>query len=745
MKQKIFLGLVLLFFSVRASAQNLTGTVFGATENGSDEPLVAADVFWIGSTKGTATDADGKFEIAREEKNNRLVVAYYGYKADTITVGSSNNLTVRLAPIGNELDEVLVQGRQRGTAMSKINPVTTEIISYAGLCKMACCNLAESFENSATVTVGFSDAVSGTRQIRMLGLAGIYTQMLDESRPIMRGLSATYGLGYTPGMWLEGIQVSKGTSSVISGYESVTGQINLEYRKPTSEDKLFVNGYFNNELRGELNVVATFKPTEKLSGNLLTHISADSKMMDLNDDGFADLPKTMQGNVASRWLYNFDNGAQLRTGVRFLWEERESGQLSFNRESDRSDTSKYGSYITNRNFNAYAKIGMPFGENPKNSVALVADYSLHEMKSFFGQKTYNATEHSTYVNGLVQMGFGELHSATFGFNARADFYDEEYRFGNRQQANKFLLHENEFVLGAFGEYTFSVAEQLTAIAGLRADNNNLYGAFVTPRAHIKYNILPTLVARASVGRGLRSPNIITDNIWIMANQREIVVENKPKMEDAWTFGASLTKYFRLNDVEKASVSLDVFRTQFANQIIVDQEVSGKQILVYNLKGKSFANNFQVDVNTEPVERLGIFATFRYSDTKVDLKEMGFVRKPLVDNFKGLLSVSYATKFNKWMFDVTAQLNGQSRLPSSTYVTYDYAAEEYSPIYPMFFAQVTKRFRNLDIYLGCENIGNYMQENPIIYAGQPSNENFNASVIWGPLMGRKFYAGFRWTL
>jgi outer membrane receptor protein involved in Fe transport len=348
----------------------------------------------------------------------------------------------------------------------------------------------------------------------------------------------------------------------------------------------------------------------------------------------------------------------------------------------------------------------------------------------------------------VQLGFGELHSATFGLSLRADVYDEEYKFGSKPVQNYgYLLHENEYVGGVFGEYTFMVDKKFTAIAGLRVDQNNLYGTLVTPRAHLKYNITETLVARASAGRGLRSPNIIADNIWIMANQREIVAMEKPKMEDALTFGASITKYIRVNEVERASVSVDVFRTQFANQLIVDQEVGNHQIWVYNLNGKSYANNYQIDVNVEPIERLNLFATFRYSDTKVELREMGFVRKPLVDNFKGLLNVSYATKFNKWMFDVTAQINGQSRLPSKGYVQYDakFEYEEYSPIYPMFFAQVTKRWRALDVYLGCENIANYTQPNPIIYADQPSNKNFNASVIWGPLMGRKIYLGMRWTL
>ncbi|MDR0712069.1 MAG: TonB-dependent receptor [Prevotellaceae bacterium] len=746
--KKIFL-LLALAISAEASAANIHGVVLGVDGKGAEEPLAGANVFWLGATSGVTANGSGMFLIARSGASDKLVVMFFGYQTDTITVGSSvEHIEVRLMVNDYKLDEVEVHGRQKGTSISRINPITTEMISSAGLTKLACCNLSESFENSATVTVGFSDAVSGTRQIRMLGLAGIYSQMLDESRPVMRGLASTYGLSYTPGTWMESIQISKGTSSVINGYDAITGQINVEHRKPTSPERLFVNAYFNSDYRGELNVAWAAQPTEKLHNVLLLHASGDPKMVDVNGDGFTDQPQARQLNVADRWLYTFDNGAMLRAGVRFLTEERQGGQTSFDVKADRSDTLKYGSNIANRSFNAYAKLGIPIGSDQRSSAALVADYALHEQKSFFGQKIYNGAQQSVYLNGLLQLGLGKYHSATFGLGLRGDFYEEEYSFGKKSVVNlRYLLREDELVGGAFGEYTFNLEEKLTAIAGLRVDQNSLYGTLVTPRAHVKYNLTETLALRASVGRGLRSPNVIADNIWIMASQRDVAAEaEKPEMEDAWTYGVSLVKYIRVEKQEKATVSVDFFRTSFTNQLIVDQEVSGNRILVYNLSGDSYANTYQIDLNVEPLERLGIYAALRYSDARVQLREMGFVRKPLVDNFKGLLNVSYATKFNKWMFDVTAQLNGQSRLPDSRYVTYDYDVKDgYSPVYPMFYAQVTKRYRTLEVYLGCENIANYMQRNPIISAGNSGSDDFNASVIWGPLMGRKFYLGLRWTI
>jgi outer membrane receptor protein involved in Fe transport len=649
--------------------------------------------------------------------------------------------------MSGEVETVQVYGRQKGTSVSRINPILTEKISSAGLKKLACCNIGESFENSATVTVGFSDAVSGTKQIRMLGLAGIYTQLLDESRPAMRGIASPYALAYIPGAWLESLQISKGTSSVAGGYEGLTGQINMEFRKPTSEDRLFVNAYLNSELRAELNLSSAFALSPTLSSIVLAHASSDFMQVDVNNDGFADQPSAQQLNAASRWLYTLANGAVLHAGLNALAEDRLGGQMGFDRKADRNDTAKYGSFITNRRINAYAKLGKAFGSNAQHSAALVADYAWHEQQSFFGQKVYNATQHSTYLNALLLLGLAEHHSASFGLNLRGDFYDEDYQFGSRAVGNKsWLLHQNEGVAGAFGEYTYQLHDKLTAIAGLRADYHNLHGFFATPRLHVKYNVTPSLVARASAGRALRSPNVFADNLWALANRRDIVAVERPQMEDAWNFGLSLTAYLHHNDEEFATIGVDVFRTQFVNQLIVDQEVSGNQILIYNLDGRSFANSYQVDMSVQPVERLEVFATFRYSDTRVQLREAGFAQKPLVDKFKGLLNVSYATRFNRWMFDVTAQLNGQMRLPGSSYVNYDYGVGNgYSPIYPMFLAQVTHKIRAVELYVGCENIGNYMQQHPVISVASPSSDDFNAGVVWGPLMGRKFYLGVRWKI
>lgn len=821
--KSLFIAVAITCLATNYSFANnsINGVVKGLSGSKTEEPLPFANIYWLGTTVGTTSDANGTFTINRPKGAKHLIAKSIGFKADTILVqGNSNHVNFLLNAENLRLDEVVVAGRQKGTTLMTLSSLKTEVITASGLCKMACCNLAESFENTASVSVGYSDAVSGARQIKMLGLAGTYTQMLDENRPIMRGIAAPYGLTYTPGQWLESIQVSKGPGSVINGYEAVTGQINVEHRKPTDETPLFVNLYLGTDARAEANVASSLKLNERLSTIMLVHASMDPLKFDHNDDGFLDLPTSKQVNIANRWLYQAKNGAQARAGFKLLAEQRDGGQMKSASITNNYGLGRYESQINNKQINTYFKFGIPVGEkhnhsestcgdesctenhdnqnnnhnhenhkhedacckeshdlhndednccnenhDDKNSlhseeectaaeksIGFVVDYTFHDQNSFFGLKNYDASMHSAFGNLMYQGGFNKNNLLTVGASIRYDMYKEllNDKYVTGLNANSLPqveeaainLDKKEAVAGVFGEYTYHFKEKFSFIAGARIDHNNLYGWLFTPRANIKWDIVPTFTFRASGGKAYRSPNPITDNMGILATGRQIVVGNNLKIEDAWTYGASLVKYFKLFSDERASLSLDVFRTQFNNQIIVDQEYNSATVNIYNLDGRSYTNSIQADLNVSPIERFSLFMTYRFTDAKVDLKSQGFVEKPLVDKFKALINLQYATKLNKWTFDFTAQLNGQTRLPNLDDINAKY---EYSPIYPMFFGQITRKFKKVDVYLGCENIGNYTQKHPIISADSPFSTKFNSTSIWGPLMGRKAYIGMRFNL
>lgn len=760
---KILLLLAAVIINHATAAQGVRGTVSGLSPSGEKTPLAYASVYWHHSATAVTTDENGRFAIAVPPAfPAHLIVSFVGYESDTLVVAAAeDSLDVTLRE-GTALNEVVVTGRQAGNYISRLSTIKTEVISAAGLTKMACCNLAESFENSAGITVGYSDAVSGARQIRLLGLPGNYVQMLDESRPDMRGLAQPFGLSYTPGQWLESIQIAKGAGSILQGYENITGQINLEYRKPATPQPLFLNLYLDRFLRTEANVASSLQLSGKWSTILLAHASIDPQKYDGNRDGFIDEPVKRQLNMANRWTYVADNGVQLRFGVKGLHEKRESGQMDFDGSRPR-DTSAYGSNIENKHFNAYVKLGIPLGVPQQredlaaapaaSNIAFIADYTFHELNSFFGLKNYNGRENTATFNTLFQSAFGRYHSYTAGASFRWDDYrellEDVWLDDHRQRYDNILnLDRREITGGLFGEYTFSYREKLVLVAGLRADYHSLYRWLVTPRATLKYHFSDRLVLRASAGRGFRTANAIADNIGMLATGRKIQIAADLQHEEAWTYGGSLSWYFPWGYGD-ASVSVDYFRTDFTRQVVVDAErylyeppQDYSVYWVYNLQGKSYSNTFQVDFSVQPAERFTLLAAFRYTDAKTGYAYGGLRERPLNGRFKALLNLQYATRMNIWTFDVTAQLNGATRLPD---VERSHSGNRYSPVYPVFFAQVTRKFKGIDVYLGCENILNYMQDDPILYAGDPYSPQFNSTVVWGPLMGRRIYAGVRYTL
>ena len=681
----------------------------------------------------------------------------------------------------DSLDAAVYVSRQAGNFLSKGKDIRTEVISAAGLCKMACCNLAESFENSASVTVGFSDAVTGARQIRLLGLSGVYTQMLDETRPVMRGLSAPFGLSYVPGQWLESIQIAKGASSVINGVECMTGQINMEHRKPTDEKPLFINAALMSDKKVDFNIASSLQMGYNWSTVLLGHVSGNfGDIHDMNGDMFMDDPKMLQFNLANRWLYQADNGVQVRFGVRALQDSRLGGSYGQDDEGNKiffdkdtysaapTDNMKdpWGSDILNRSVNGYLKVGVPLNAENTQNVALIADYSYQDMDSYFGSTKYVADQHSAFVNLLYQNVISDEHQFTLGLNGTFDRYNEDFsRLVWMQNVSKTGVTDLANA-GVFGEYTYRAGEKFTAIAGLRGDWFLGQGFKASPRVTLKYMPVDEIVIRANGGRGLRYSTPLIDNIGVFSTSKQFVGSyNDHILEDAWTFGGNITYYLPIGASSNSYISLDYFKTQFVQQMVVDYEMNPTQISFYALNGgRSFTDNFQLDFSVDPIERFNITTTFRYTNAMIELAGKGLVEKPMTSRFKGVLNLQYATNLNRWIFDFTASVNGSCRVydfmeqvnidGTITSDPKEGVARMYkngrTPVYPMLYAQVTRRFKGWDVYVGAENLTNFTQKNPIL--GTKSNgfvnpraASFDASCIWGPLMGFKAHIGFRFTL
>ena len=644
----------------------------------------------------------------------------------------------------DSLSAAVAVGTVAGNYMPKFKDDRIEVISAAGLCKMACCNLAESFENSASVSVGYADAVTGARQIRLLGQNGVYTQMLDENRPVMRGLSSPWGLTYVPSQWLESIQVAKGVTSVINGVESMTGQINLEHRKTTDEKPLYVQGSFMNDTKADLNVVSALQLDEwqKWSTVIFGHVDGNFATMDHNGDGFMDDPKSLQVSLGNRWLYyDYDSGAQLKFGFSAIHDNRYGGQTA---------TSGWHSNILNNSLDAFVKFGIPVDDDQDESIAVIADVNAAGMDAKFGSSKYYATQMSAFVNFLYQNNLDENHKFTVGASETFDRYLEDltyFKIDNGVPGTAGLQKETALnTLGAFGEYTLHLEEKFSLIAGLRADWFRGDGVKLSPRLTVRWSPVDWLVIRGNGGRGLRYSSPVIDNIGIMSTGKYLFGEPlSHTLEDSWTFGANATFYLPFGATDRTSISFDYFRTDFSEKVLLQKYAyTATFARLSDIGGRSFTDNWQVDFSVEPVERFTVTLTGRYTNAReTEIETLQLAEKPMTSRYKAVLNLQYSTRLSKWIFDFTASLNGPCRVWDYM-KSYGYTSGV-TESYPLLYVQVTRRFKGIDVYVGGENLTNYRQQNPILCADAPRTGFFDASCVWGPISGIKVYAGLRLTI
>lgn len=699
----------------------------------SGEAIIGASVFWQIAQRGVTTNADGIFEIALPARvPDNLIISYIGYKADTIKNITSNREVVVRLNTNKELTEVEVTAERAAISVNTIEPFNKISLGKAELKKAACCNLSESFETNATVDVSFSDAVSGTKQIKMLGLEGAYSQFTFEHLSGIRGLSTNYGLGHIPGTWVQAIDITKGIGSVANGYESISGQINIELDKPEKAPRFFLNLYAGDAGRLEANIQAAHRYNKHWSTLLLTHINGTMVSTDYNHDNYWDVPTGYQVNLLNRWKY--ENPGKLMTsfGVQAMMDDRVGGQKSFKTNSDNENKTAYGVLMNIKHLEGFGKMAIGFNNQPYKSLGINATSRIYQHQATFGVKNYTGTEYTYTGNLLYQSIIGSTdYKFTIGSNFMYDKYAESY--------NDSAFNRTEIVPGVFGELNYDIPGKTSVLLGVRGDYHNMFGAIFTPRIHFKQHLFKYTVFRASAGKGMHVANVFIENAATLASNRIVSVEEKLKPEIAWNYGTSISHSFKVGS-SSTTLLLDIYRTDFENQVVADLYTSAHKISFYNLQGKSYSNSLQTEIIIEPVKKLEFRAAYKYQDVKATYNN-NLLEKPLVARDRVLLNASYATKFDKWKLDATYKWFGMQSLPSTNNNELGTRAGNFYTVN----AQITRGFKKWELYVGVENLFNYMQHHQIADAKNPFGNNFDASVIWGPTMGRVLYTGLRMTI
>ena len=745
-----------LFSQGENKLETISGHVFELNEKGSMVPLIGVNIYYLGLNTGTSSDANGFFSLSNNPKKKYLIFSYIGYNTDTLEIQHDKEINVVMRE-GKILRDLVVEFKKGSYTFSKLNPRNAHIIGQDELRKAACCNLAESFETNPSIDATFTDAVTGTKQIQMMGLSGKYVQMLSGNIPVIRGLSTLYGLKQIPGSFIHQIAVSKGSGSVLNGYESMVGQINMNLKQPENAEKFHLNFYLNQAGRTEYNAFASKSFGKHWSTTFLAHFEDQSRINDRNNDGFLDNPLHNDYIFYNQWNYR-SRLIHMEIGGNAVFSTMESGKRNKWNKSPAIGIpqSNYGVDIENAQFNGFAKIGYLFPNDDFKSLALQISSTYNRQETKIGKTTYNGTQLSGYLNLIYQQEIGnnkEENSFKIGSSCQLDSVNEQltlnYEYDTSYSGYNFKWLE--VVPGIFGEFNHN-SEKFGLIAGLRVDYTSFYNKyFITPRLHFRYSPNSDLAFKFMAGSGRRTPFMIMENIGFMASSRKWNL-NFYELQDlgqeySWNYGLAVLKEFTLFSRD-GTLTIDGYHTFFENQLVVDLDESARQVDFYALNGKSYSNSFQTEINYTINRRWEIRAAYRFLDVKKKYQS-GIKEKPLLSKHRGFLNIAYSsrkTKKRQWKADLTTQWIGSQRIPFTGDNDQGFQLSKRSEDYLLINGQITRIFSNkIEAYLGLENGLNYTQKNPILSSEDPYNKHFDSSLIWAPIFGRMIYLGFRFTL
>jgi len=738
-----YIFIVGLLFPFGITAQ----TILGKVTNSKKKPMIGATIYWIGSNIGASTGEKGLFEItSKHTGNSKLVASFVGYISDTIEITNQSFVEFKLIEV-KPLNDVVVQGKRNGIIISNISPIKTEVITQSELKKAACCDLAGCFETQATVQPQTTNVITNSKELRILGISGVYNQVLIDGLPMIQGLSYTYGISGIPGTLVENITISKGTNSVLQGYESISGQINVETKEPTKTDKLLLNVYVNNFLEKHVNVNYTFK-VKKWSSLAALHTVQPANKVDRDNDTFLDLPQLTRYMLFNKWKYGNEKdwGLSSQIGLRFLNEERNGGQTFYNPKSDKGSTNVYGQTVKITQPEIWTKTSYRFNDNHR--ITFLASSFYQNQESFFGTVNYNAQQTNIYGNLQYELLYAQKNSLKTGISYRHLKLNESITFTDttlkRTYAGNYKRKEN--IPGIFAENVmYFFKDKLTWIAGIRGDEHNQFGFTITPRTLLKYDVSPNTVFRASIGTGWRTVNLFSENIGLLVSSRDLVFAEQVTPERATNYGINFIQKFNTkNNNLSGYFSTDYYRTNFQNQIFPDYDSDPTKAIIKNFTGTSISNSFQAELYLKIWQRFEVKTGYNYLD--VYRKVSGTkILLPFNPRHKVLATFSYKPLNNKFHFDMNIHWIGEQKLADTKSNPVEFQRPDFSKPYALVNMQFTYKFKNLDVYTGCENLFDFRQHQPIVSWQNPFGKYFDTSSVWGPTRGREMYIGFRYKL
>ncbi len=734
--------LLLSLFPLALSAQSIKGKVFGKTPVG-NEILPGATLTLLGSTKGSTSNEFGVFEFKEgADLQGKLVVSYLGFKTDTVEIAERTYFSIYLEPDPQNLETATVVAKNGGSFISALQGMKVEIITQKELTKAACCDLAGCFETQGTIQAQTTNLVLNSKELRILGLSGVYNQVLVDGMPMVIGSSFTYGISGIPGTLVDQIYVAKGANSVLQGFESISGQVNVIIKEAKPEqEKVLLNAYLNSFGEKHLNANFSTLLGKKWRSLSSFHMVQPAGKWDRDRDNFLDLPLLTRYSFYQKFSLGNETslGWSSKIGLRYLDEKRIGGQEQFDAKTSLGSSQAYGQVAHFQQPEFYTKTGYRF--SPQSKLSLMASAFQHRQDSWFGITRYEARNLSAYANLQYERLWAAKHDLKFGFSYRHFNLNESIQFLDnplkRTFAGEYLRQER--TPGAFVENVFNF-NKTTIIAGLRADHHRDFGWQYVPRLTLRYNAGDATTIRANVGRGLRSVNLFAENAQLLISSRDIRFAEKMDLEKAWNTGVNLTHTAKMGTM-LATLSMDLYHTRFQNQIFPDYDSGPTLAIIQNFRGLSVSNGFQLDAKMLFGEVFEAKFAYNFLDVYRRTNEQK-VQLPFNATHRLMGAFSYEPKNKQWHADVNLHWMGPQRLPDTRSLPTELRQPDFSAAYSVLNLQFTKVWKKLELYGGCENLFDFRQLRPILGWQDPFGPNFDTAFAWGPTRGREWYVGVR---
>lgn len=685
------------------------------------------------------TDENGVFEWNNEQWPAHLDVELSSSETAHIDVNDAHSAHNIIVQRSLQLKEVAITEKSQ-QEVSTLRTRNIETIGESEFKKAACCRLSESFDNSGAVSVSETDAVTGAKEMEILGLRGIYSLMTFNNIPDFTGLAYPFSLDMIPGTWLNEVAISKGISNAVNGSNGFSGQVNIATKDAFNDEPLFVNMYGNTLGRYEANLHLNKllnRPGFGIGAYL--HGSKNLNSIDQNKDGFLDVPLAQQLNGLLRFTVKQYKNIEGQMDLQFVDDQRTAGQL------EDLPGRLYSSNTQAKRFMWGGNIGYVGFDKEGRSVGFKYKYAQDNLTANFGRLNYEGKQNHLYLQGLYEDRFGEGdHIIMAGASMVLDNLDEKYFDTPRVRTER--------TPGVYVEYSYNpeisnanpaFGKRIGIVASVRSDFNNLYGTQIAPALALKYNFTEDIVLRTNVGKGFRTPYFFTDNLSSFTNGRPIELLDEPMAEEAINYGGSFTLKQKIA-ARPFSVNIDLYQTIFQNQIIVDMESSPEKVQVYNLRGNSNTTSFLAAINYQLFNGLDAKVAYKWNKNIYD-QISGPVEKMMQPRHRMLLALHYTTPNKKWeLSSNTHWLSKQEYLVRENTANGLRMIRTEADPYLVLNAQVTTKWKNFDIYVGGENLTNKTQADPIQGWQTPDSNTFDVTQVYAPIVGIRGYIGFRWS-